>query len=109
MDVCGKLLEGSLRDIFWKKFGSRSKFSQIMTSILKTENFDKYWNFREIFKIFFAVSVQNHEDIVESDNDMWKQQIIMRNYFKNQFLIGFYSEIYENLGWGFLYFWHNFG
>ena len=47
-------------------------------SILKTENLDKNWNFRVIFKIFFAVSVQNHEDIVESDNYMWKQKI-MRN------------------------------
>ena len=40
------------------------------SSILKTENFDKNWNFLEIFKFFFAVSVQNLEDIVESDNNM---------------------------------------
>ena len=40
------------------------------SSILKTENFDKNWNL--IFKIFLAVSVQNHEDVVESDNIMWK-------------------------------------
>ena len=40
-------------------------------SILKTENFDENSNFREIFKIVFAVSVQNHEDIVEPDNNMW--------------------------------------
>ena len=40
------------------------------TSILKTENFDKNCNFREIFKIFFDVSVQNHKDIVKSDNNM---------------------------------------
>ena len=78
------------------------------SSILKTENFDKNWNFWKIFKIFFAVSVQNHEDIVESDYIMWDEQIIMRNYLKNSILIGFYSQIYENFGCGFLYFPHNF-
>ena len=42
------------------------------SSILKTENFDKNWIFREIFKIFIASSFQNHENIVKSDNNMWK-------------------------------------
>ena len=42
------------------------------SSILKTENFDKTEIFKIFKKKFFAVSVQNHEDIVESDNNMWK-------------------------------------
>ena len=35
----------------------------------------------------------------------------MRNYLKKSILIDFYSQIYENqnLGYGFLYFPHNFG
>ena len=45
-------------------------WNNVESSILKTEHFDKNWNFREIFKIFSAVSVQNHEDIIESDNNM---------------------------------------
>ena len=78
MHVCETLLEGSLRDILVKKFWFEVKVQPSYdmkckeSSILKTENFDKNWNFREIFKIFFAVLVQNHEDIVESDNNMWK-------------------------------------
>ena len=48
----------------------------------KTENFDKNWNIREIYKIFFTVSVQNQEDIVESDNNMWKNSLLWENYFK---------------------------
>ena len=56
------------------------------SSILKTENVDKNWNFQEIFKIFFAYSVQNHEDIVESDNNIVKitdnyDKLILKNKF----------------------------
>ena len=36
--------------------------------ILETENFDRNWNFRNISKNFVFVSVQNQEDIVETDN-----------------------------------------
>ena len=36
----------------------------------KTDYCEKNWNFWEIFKIFFTGSVQNHEDNVESDNNM---------------------------------------
>ena len=53
-----------------------------MLSISKTDNFDKNWNFSELFKIFFAVSVQNPEDIVESDNTVYTNNIIIRNYLK---------------------------
>ena len=38
--------------------------------ILKTENFDKMKFSRNFQDLFFAVSVQNHEDIVESDNNI---------------------------------------
>ena len=40
------------------------------SSILKTENFDEKVIFEKFSRFFFAVSVQNHEDIVESDNNM---------------------------------------
>ena len=80
MYVCGTLLEGSLRDILVKIVLLQVKLRHANLKILKTENIDKNWNFREIFKIVFAVSVQNYEDIVESDTNMWKWQIIMRNY-----------------------------
>ena len=40
------------------------------SSILKTENFDKKLKFSRNFQDFFSVSVQNQEDIVESDNNM---------------------------------------
>ena len=39
------------------------------SSILKTENLDIKWNCREIFKIGFVVSIQDHEDIVGSYNN----------------------------------------
>ena len=72
--------------------------------ILKTENFEEK---SEIFKIFPAVSVQNHKDMIESDNHyMWKNRyvIIMRDLWKQSILIGFYYKIYEILGRSFCIF-----
>ena len=61
MYVCGTLLEGSLRDILLNTILFKVKVQPSYdmkceeSSILKTENFDKNWNFREIFKIFFSL------------------------------------------------------
>ena len=41
------------------------------SSILETENFDKNWNFQEIFKIFSLFQFKIIE-ILESDNYVWK-------------------------------------
>ena len=54
--------------------------------MIKTEIFEKFSRF------FFAVSVQNHEDIVESDNNMWKKVYYEKLFQKNQFLIVFIAK-----------------
>ena len=68
------------------------------SSILKTDNFYKNWNFQEIFKFFplfqFKIMkiLQNQTIICENNRELW--EIIL----KKSILIGFYSQIYENLG-----------
>ena len=42
------------------------------SSILKTENIDKTEILEKFSRFCFAVSVQNHDDIVESDYIIWK-------------------------------------
>ena len=56
MYVCGTLLEGSLRDILVKKsFVLGQSSVKLWHEILKSENFDKNWNFSKNFQDFFSL------------------------------------------------------
>ena len=50
----------------WHENNVKSRRSQKLKIFIQTEIFKKF------LRLFFAVSVQNHEDIVESDNIRWK-------------------------------------
>jgi hypothetical protein len=111
-DVCGVFSDGFSRDIMLKEhlLCSMSKLSQfIWHEMWKTVL--KNLKIPGIFKIFSPNSVQNHEDIIKSVDDMWIYITDDYEKFANKykFSIGFYSKNLQNLGLRFLHLHHNSG
>ena len=89
----------------------------MVKSLLRVDSTQSYWentknpiqdfidfamktikNWKKISKFVFVVSVQNHEDIRESNNNMWKKTYTCDEFVKKiQFSMSFYRKIYKIL------------